>query len=79
MATTVQRGAIDGRYICQWDKNSIDDASFVKIDFLALGTLSQMQRAIRLIQERTGTFVDLSRIDFDDPKVYDMITLLNIK
>ncbi|MCH7997333.1 MAG: DNA polymerase III subunit alpha, partial [Chloroflexi bacterium] len=69
----VQRGAIDGRYICQWDKNSIDDASFVKIDFLALGTLSQMQRAIRLIQERTGTFVDLSRIDFDDPKVYGMI------
>ncbi len=50
----VQRGAIDGRYVCQWDKDSIDDAGFVKIDFLALGALSQMQEAIGLIKERTG-------------------------
>ena len=69
----VQRGAIDGRYICQWDKNSIDDASFVKIDFLALGALSQMQEAVQLIQKRTGKPLDLSRIDFDDKDVYAMI------
>ena len=69
----VQRGAIDGRYICQWDKNSVDDASFVKIDFLALGALSQMQEAVQLIQERTGEMVDLSRIDFDDEAVYGML------
>ncbi|MEK7880000.1 MAG: PHP domain-containing protein, partial [candidate division NC10 bacterium] len=38
----VQQGAIEGRYICQWDKDSIAQAGFVKIDFLALGALSQM-------------------------------------
>ena len=32
----VQPGAIDDRYVMQWDKDSIDDAGFVKIDFLAL-------------------------------------------
>ena len=69
----VQPGAIDGRYICHWDRDSIDDAGFVKIDFLSLGALSQMQEALRLIEDRTGDSVDLSRIDFEDPKVYGSI------
>jgi error-prone DNA polymerase len=69
----VQRGAIEGRYVCQWDKDSIDDAGFVKIDFLALGALSQLQEAIELIRQRTGERIDLSRIDFEDTAVYDML------
>ncbi len=69
----VQKGAIDGRYVCHWDKDSIDDAGFVKIDFLALGALSQMQDALLLIEQRTGKAPDLSRIDFDDQAVYGML------
>jgi error-prone DNA polymerase len=69
----VQRGAIEGRYVCQWDKDSIDDAGFVKIDFLALGALSQLQEAIDLIKARTGKRIDMSRIDFEDTRVYDML------
>ena len=66
----VQPGAIPDRYICQWDKDSVDAAGFVKIDFLALGALSQMQDALRLIEERTGEHIDLSRIDHEDEFVY---------
>jgi error-prone DNA polymerase len=69
----IQRGAIEGRYICQWDKDSIDDAGLVKIDFLALGALSQMQEAVELIKHRTGKRIDMSRIDFEDSAVYDML------
>ena len=69
----VQQGAIEGRYVCHWDKDSIDDAGFVKIDFLALGALSQMQEALQLIEKRTGHYIDLSRIDFDDQAVYEML------
>jgi error-prone DNA polymerase len=69
----VQRGAIEGRYVCQWDKDSIDDAGFVKIDFLALGALSQMQEAVELIKAHTGQRIDMSRIDFEDKAVYDML------
>jgi error-prone DNA polymerase len=69
----IQRGAIEGRHVCQWDKDSIDDAEFVKIDFLALGALSQMQQAVELIKNRTGKRIDMSRIDFEDKKVYDML------
>ena len=56
-----QPSAIAGRYVCQWDQDSVDDASFVKIDLLALGALSQLQEAAQLITKRTGTEPDLSR------------------
>jgi len=38
---------------------------FVKIDFLALGALSQLQEAIEMIKQRTGKRIDMSRIDFE--------------
>ena len=69
----VQQGAIDERYICHWDKDSIDQAGFVKIDFLALGALSQMQETLQLVEEREGHYIDLSRIDFEDQAVYGMM------
>ena len=69
--TPVQPSAMDGRYICQWDKHGADSAGFLKIDFLALGALSQMQECLQLIEKRTGSHIDLSRIDFNDDTVYD--------
>lgn len=69
----IQPSSIDGRYICQWDKDTIDTANFIKIDFLGLGTLSQMQEILQLIEDRHGTYIDLSRIDFNDQNVYSSI------
>ena len=69
----VQPGGMEDRYICQWDKDTVTDAGFVKIDFLALGALSQMQEALQLVEKRTGRFIDLSRIDFDDRDVFKSI------
>lgn len=64
--------AIPGRFICQWDKDSCEDAGFAKIDFLSLGMLSAVEEAVDLIAENGGPLIDLSRIPFDDPAVYDM-------
>ena len=69
----VERAAMEGRYLCQWDKDSVDDARFIKIDFLALGMLSLVEECSDLIAEQHGKVEDLSRIDFNDPEVYDMI------
>ena len=71
----VQPAAMEGRYLCQWDKDSCDDARFVKIDFLALGMLSLVEECLDLIVYNDKAPVDLSRIDFDDPKIYDMICI----
>ena len=59
--------------LCQWDKDSCEDAGFIKIDFLALGMLSLVEDSIDLIAERHGEAPDLSRIDFEDEALYDRI------
>ncbi|MEA2514435.1 MAG: error-prone polymerase [Thermomicrobiales bacterium] len=69
----VQPAAMEGRFLCQWDKDSCDDARMVKIDFLALGMLSLVEECLELIAASTGKTVDLSRINFNDPEVYEMI------
>jgi DNA polymerase III alpha subunit len=69
----VEKAAMPGRVVCQWDKDGVDDAGFIKIDFLALGMLSMVDEALELIEERHGKRIDLSRIDFQDEKVYDDI------
>ena len=62
--------AMEGRRICQWDKDSCADAGFVKIDLLGLGMLSAVEECLDLIAEGHGRAPDLSRIGFDDPAVY---------
>ena len=69
----LERAAMEDRVVCQWDKDSCDDARFIKIDFLALGMLSLVEECVELIARRTGTPPDLSRINFEDPAIYDRI------
>jgi error-prone DNA polymerase len=71
----LERAAMEDRVVCQWDKDSCDDARFIKIDFLALGMLSLVEECVELIAARAegGRPPDLSRIDFEDPAVYDRI------
>ena len=69
----LERSAMPDRVVCQWDKDSCDDARFIKIDFLALGMLSAVEECVELIATKEGAPPDLSRIDFEDEKVYDQI------
>ena len=69
----VRAGAIAGRYIMDWDKDSVADANFAKIDLLSLPVLDQLEEALDLIEQRSGARPDLSRIDPEDPGVYDLI------
>ena len=69
----MRAGATEGRFIMDWNKDSVDDAGFAKIDLLSLPVLDQLEEALDLIEKREGHRPDLSRIDPEDPKVYDMI------
>ncbi|MFQ5472750.1 MAG: DNA polymerase III subunit alpha, partial [Dehalococcoidia bacterium] len=70
----LEQSAMDGRVLVQWDKDSVDDARMIKIDFLALGMLSAVDETLDLIEENNGKRIDLSRIDFNDERVYDSIS-----
>ena len=69
----IRAGAMDGRYIMDWNRDSVADAGFAKIDLLSLPVLDQLDEALDLIEEREGRRPDLGRIDPEDPGVYDMI------
>ena len=69
----MRAGATEGRFIMDWNKDSVDDAGFAKIDLLSLPVLDQLEEALDLIEKREGKRPDLSRIDPEDPNVYDMI------
>ena len=65
--------AMEGRQLCQWDKDSCADAGFLKIDLLGLGMLSAVERCVEMIARTRGERVDLSRIPFDDRETYEAI------
>ena len=69
----MRAGATDGRFIMDWNKDSVADAGFAKIDILSLPVLDQIKEALDLVEAREGRRPDLSRIDPDDTDVYDMI------
>jgi error-prone DNA polymerase len=69
----LEQSAMEGRVLVQWDKDSVDDARMIKIDFLALGMLSAVDETLDLIEEHHDKRIDLSRIDFNDRRVFDGI------
>ncbi len=70
----VEPARMEGRFVCQWDKDSVDDARFVKIDFLALGMLSAVDDCLGIVEEVHGKRVDLGRIPHNSPEIFESIT-----
>src|SRR3954471_15332844 len=74
----VQPAAMEGRQMCQWDKDSCADAGFLKIDLLGLGMLSAVEECVDLVAHHRvdpkgrnrPMRIDLSRIRLDDPHVF---------
>jgi error-prone DNA polymerase len=66
----VQPAAMEGRQMCQWDKDSCADAGFLKIDLLGLGMLSAVEECVDLIAKHRGERIDLSRVPLDDKDVF---------
>jgi error-prone DNA polymerase len=66
----VQPAAMEGRQMCQWDKDSCADAGFLKIDLLGLGMLSAVEECVDLIAKHRGKQIDLSRVRLDDKAVF---------
>jgi error-prone DNA polymerase len=66
----VQPAAMEGRQMCQWDKDSCADAGFLKIDLLGLGMLSAVEECVDLVGSHRNRRIDLSRIPLDDPDVF---------
>ena len=67
----VRAGAMEGRHIMDWNRDSVADANFAKTDLLSLPVLDQLDEALDLIERREGVRSDLSRTGAEDPAAYE--------
>lgn len=58
----------------QFDKNIIEDVGLLKMDFLGLKTLTDINEALKLIKKDKGVELDFDKLGYEDPKVYELIS-----
>ena len=59
--------------VSQYDMNALEKAGMLKMDFLGLTTLTVIHDAVKAIEARTDSHLDIDTIPLDDPKVYQML------
>ena len=69
----IQPATMKARRIIQWDKDDLDAMGLLKVDVLALGMLSAIQRCLALINQTRGGDLQMHQIASDDVPTYNMI------
>ncbi len=69
----LERATMPGRVVCQWDKDSVEDAGLIKLDLLGLRTLGLVTEALTHIEALEGEAPDLDALTLDDPHIYHML------
>ncbi|KPK07119.1 MAG: hypothetical protein AMJ64_07485 [Betaproteobacteria bacterium SG8_39] len=69
----VENAAMPERSIIQWDKDDLEALGLLKVDVLALGMLTAIQRALEFVAARRGVAFTLADVPPEDPATYEMI------
>ncbi len=69
----IGNAAMPDRTFIEWDKDDIDHLNLMKVDVLALGMLTAMKRAFRMIGESYDHQLALDTVPTERPEVYDML------
>jgi error-prone DNA polymerase len=72
----VENAAMAGRSVIQWDKDDLETLGLLKVDVLALGMLSAIQRTLTLVNSHRRSSLTMQEILLDrqdDPAVFEMI------
>ena len=65
--------AQDGSITTQYTMTALEELGLLKMDFLGLRTLTVINDAVNLVNEHAAVPLDLSKVDYNDPAVMDMI------
>ena len=60
--------------ITQFDMNELEHLGLLKFDFLGLRTLTDIHEAIKYIKENHGVEIDFTKMSYDDPAVFKLIS-----
>lgn len=66
--------ASDKGIATQYNMTTIEELGLLKMDFLGLRNLTVIRDALSLIEKDYGVKVDLTKLTYDDPDVYAMIS-----
>ena len=58
----------------QFTMTTLEELGLLKMDFLGLRTLTVIRDALDLIENKYGKRIDFSSMDYDDPKVYELLS-----
>ena len=72
MSTADDKTTKEKLLVTQYDGSVIEETGLIKMDFLGLKTLSIIKGAIENIEHTTGEKIDISEIDLEDEKTYDL-------
>ena len=65
---------VDDCITTQFTMTTLEELGLLKMDFLGLRTLTVIQNAVNLINRQREVPLDMHEINYDDPKVYEMIS-----
>jgi error-prone DNA polymerase len=69
----IANAAMEKRTMVEWDKDDLAELGILKVDVLALGMLTCLQKAFDLLEAHYGQRHNLASIPREDPATYRMI------
>jgi error-prone DNA polymerase len=69
----IENAAMNDRTVIQWEKNDLESLGLLKIDVLALGMLTAVQKCLDLVSSYSEKPLIMQNIPAEDPKVYEMM------
>lgn len=64
----------DNNVTTQFNMNLLEELGLLKMDFLGLRNLTVIKDAVNLIKEHKSTDIDFSKMEYNDPRVYKLIS-----
>lgn len=71
--TRKQTGSDERIEVVALDKNECESLGLIKMDLLGLASLTVVEDAIQLVKKNRGIKIDLDKINYNEPDVYDML------
>lgn len=69
----IENASMPDRTVIQWEKNDLESLGLLKIDVLALGMLTAIQKCLHMISAYSHSPLSIQTIPKEDPAVYDMM------
>ncbi|MCI4459172.1 MAG: DNA polymerase III subunit alpha [Thermocrinis sp.] len=63
----------DGELATQFDMAKLEEVGLVKMDFLGLKTLTELEKMRQMVAQRHGKEIEFLKLPLDDPKVYELL------